>query len=149
MRKQKAGKKKKLGAITTLIGADAVIEGAVGFRGVLHLEGTIKGDIKSEDGTLIVGESARVDAEVSVDSAIIKGSLTGVVEAKTNIDVTGSACVTGEMYSPIISIDPGAVFNGNCGMRRAEAKTEKIPDSPEIQNAEGEIANDQQFSKNL
>lgn len=137
MRKRKAEKKRKIGAISTFIGADAVIEGTVGFQGVLHLEGTIRGEIRSEDGALIVGESAAVEAGIVVDSAIIKGAVNGTVEAKSSIDVTGSASVTGEMYAPVISIDPGAVFNGNCGMKKNRRSAEKAPDSPEIQKGDG------------
>ncbi len=137
MRKRKSEKKKKVGRISTFIGPDAVIEGMLRFQGVLHLEGTVTGDIKGEEGTLILGESAVVDAKVVVESAIIKGTLTGIVEAGTSIDVAGSARIAGEMYAPVISIDPGAVFNGNCGMKRARPSVEKVLDSPEIQNPQG------------
>lgn len=136
MKKRKAERKKKIGAISTFIGNDAVIEGAVGFQGTLHLEGALKGEIASEDGALIIGESAVVEARIVVDSAIIKGTLRGIIEARSSIDATGSANVTGEMYAPIISIDPGAVFNGNCGTSKKPSSAGKAPDSPEIQEGE-------------
>ena len=96
MIRRKSGKKKKVGAITTFIGADAVIEGIVEFDGVLHLEGAVKGDVNGR-GTLIIGESARVEAHIVVESAIIKGTVKGMVEAETSIDVTGSARITGDV----------------------------------------------------
>jgi cytoskeletal protein CcmA (bactofilin family) len=136
MRKRKTGKRKKVGAISTFIGADAVIEGNVSFQGVLHMEGAVTGNIRSREGTLIIGESATVNARILVESAIIKGKVEGTVEAETSIDVSSSARITGEMYAPVIAIDPGAVFNGNCGMKKTEAAAENTLDSPEIQKSE-------------
>lgn len=123
-------KQKKPSAVSTFIGPDASIEGLLVFTGVTHLEGAVKGEIKSPEGTLIIGDSALVEASVVVDGAIIKGVIKGVVEAGTRIDVTGSAQVTGELYAPVISIDPGAVFNGSCGMEKPQPCPEKVLDSP-------------------
>ena len=47
-------------------------EGVLTFEGVIRLDGKFTGEIRSE-GTLIVGETARLDAEIEVDTVVVSG----------------------------------------------------------------------------
>ncbi len=135
MKKKKTTPDRRLtGRVTTLLGPDAAIEGALFFEETLRLDGRVKGRIESAAGALIIGETAVVEAEIRAGRVMVMGRVTGVIEAGERIDVFASGRVDGRMYSPVIAIDPGASFNGGCGARRP----------PE---AEGEGA--QHFSKNL
>jgi len=110
-------RKKKKGVISTFLGPDASIEGNLEFQGTIRLDGKVRGRIFSENGTVIVGESAVIHADITVDSAIIMGTVDGTIEAKEKIEVYPPGRVHGDIYAPLISIDSGATFNGNCGMR--------------------------------
>ena len=109
-------KKKKQDAISTFVGPETDIRGTLSFEGTIRVDGKMKGKIESADGTLIVGETARIEAEISVDSGVIMGEVIGTVLAKSRIELYKPARVTGDIRAPVISIDAGVAFNGSCIM---------------------------------
>ena len=98
-------KKQNQDAISTFIGPEADIQGTLLFSGTIRVDGKMKGKIESTDGALIVGESARIEADISVDSGVIMGEVIGTVHAKSRIEVYKPARVTGDIQAPVISID--------------------------------------------
>lgn len=124
------GKKKKLGSISTFLGFGSSVEGTLDFQGTIRLDGNVKGKIISSNGTVIVGEKAVINAEIVVDGAVIMGEVNGTIDAKERIEVYPPGRVVGDIHAPVISIDPGAVFNGNCGMKSQTLSPKNLPDSP-------------------
>ena len=118
-------KEKKTDRISTFIGADASIDGAVEFKGTMRVDGQLKGKITSSGGTVVVGEKAAVDAELNVNVAIVMGEIKGKIEAKERIEVYPPGRLIGDIQSPVISIEPGGVFNGNCRMKAAAGSAGK------------------------
>ncbi len=110
-------KDKKTDRISTFIGADASIDGTIEFKGTIRVDGQVKGKIISSDGTVVVGEKAAVDAELHVNVAVIMGEVNGAIEAKERIEVYPPGRVGGDIQAPVISIEPGGIFNGSCVMK--------------------------------
>ena len=110
-------KEKKVDRISTFIGADASIDGTVEFKGTIRVDGQVKGKIVSDGGTVVVGEKASVDANVKVNVAVVMGEVQGSIEAKERIEVYPPGRVGGDIQSPVLSIEPGGMFNGNCVMK--------------------------------
>ena len=113
------GKKRgrKADSISTFLGSQASVDGTIEFQGTIRLDGNVKGKIKSDGGTVIVGEQAVVDAEVFVGTAIIMGELRGTIDAEERIEVYPPGRVVGDIQAPVISIEEGGLFNGNCAMK--------------------------------
>ena len=118
-------KEKGSDRISTFIGADASIDGNIEFKGTIRVDGAVKGKISSNSGTVVVGEKAVVNAEVYVNVAVIMGELNGTVDAKERIEVYPPGRVGGDIRAPVISIEPGGVFNGNCEMKAQADKGAK------------------------
>jgi cytoskeletal protein CcmA (bactofilin family) len=118
-------KKKKAESITTFLGEDASIEGMIDFKGTIRLDGKFKGKINSENGTVIIGEKAVINADINVDVAIIMGKVNGIVDAKDRIEVYPPGSVVGDIQAPVISIDAGVKFNGNCAMKATRKSVNK------------------------
>lgn len=110
------GKAKETDAITTFLGGDTVIEGTIKFDGTIRLDGRVSGRIDSQAGTVIIGEKAVIDADVSVGVAIVMGQVNGVISAENRIEVYPPARIEGDIQAPVISIDAGVQFNGSCTM---------------------------------
>jgi cytoskeletal protein CcmA (bactofilin family) len=110
-------KEKHTDRISTFIGADASIDGTIEFKGTIRVDGQVKGKIVSSGGTVIVGEKAAVDAEIHVNVAVVMGEVKGRIEAKERIEVYPPGRVGGDIQSPVISIEPGGIFNGSCAMK--------------------------------
>lgn len=121
------GKAKKAGDISTFIGPEASILGTIHFQNAIRLDGRVKGKIVGADGTLIVGKTAQIQGEISVDAAIIMGKVKGNISAKDRVEIYAPAQVTGDILAPIVSIEKGVRFNGKCGV-----KTNTVsPDGPD------------------
>ena len=118
-------KEKGSDRISTFIGADASIDGNIEFKGTIRVDGTVKGKISSNSGTVVVGEKAVVNAEVFVNVAVVMGELNGSIEAKERVEVYPPGRVGGDIHAPVISIEPGGVFNGNCVMQAQPTKSVK------------------------
>ncbi len=123
-------KKKKLGTISTFLGPESSIEGTIEFKGVVRLDGKMTGRIIGREGTVIVGEHAVIHADMIVAEAVIMGEVIGTIDAKDRIEVNAPGCVDGDIYAPVISIDSGAAFNGNCGMKARDIDVKRFEDSP-------------------
>jgi cytoskeletal protein CcmA (bactofilin family) len=123
-------KAKKENSISTFLGSDASIEGTVEFQGMIRLDGNVKGKIFSNRGTVIVGEKAVIDAEMNVDVAIVMGRVNGTIDARDRIEIYPPARVIGDIGAPVISIEAGVMFNGNCTMKPRIIQEKKASDAP-------------------
>lgn len=110
-------KDRKDDTVSTFLGQGAVFEGTLEFKGTVRLDGELKGKIVSAGGTVIIGDKAVVEAEICVDTVIVKGRVKGSIDAGKRFEAFPPARITGEIQSPVISIDPGVVFNGTCSMK--------------------------------
>ena len=103
--------------ISTLLGRDTTIEGSLSFEETVRVDGHIVGKLLSQEGTVIIGENAVLDAEIKVAVAIIRGTVNGHIEAKQRIEMFPPAKVNGDICAPVVAIDAGAIFNGHCQMK--------------------------------
>lgn len=110
-------KEKRADRISTFIGADACIDGTIEFKGTIRVDGQVKGNIVSKGGTVVIGEKAAVDAHLDVDVAVVMGQVNGTINAKERIEVYPPGRVGGDIQAPVVSIEPGGLFNGSCIMK--------------------------------
>lgn len=106
-------KKKAANTIGAFLGSDSEFEGRLTFQGTIRVDGSYKGNIKV-DGTVIVGPSGRVQAEINASNIIVRGEVIGDLNAETNIEVHTSGKVYGNLSAPTVTIHEGAVFQGQC-----------------------------------
>jgi cytoskeletal protein CcmA (bactofilin family) len=111
------GKTKEPEKINTLFGAGTSIDGTIEFSNTVRLDGNFKGKILGNKGTVIIGNTAVVNAEIIVDVAIIMGEVNGTIKAKEKIEVYPPGRVAGDIEAPVVLIESGVVFNGNCSMK--------------------------------
>ena len=112
----KSAKKGADAPIETLIGKNTHIVGDVTFAGGLHLEGSIKGNLHSKDGSggmLVIGEGARVEGEVRASNMIVNGTVDGDLFASERLELASHACIKGNVHYGLIEMAIGAEINGN------------------------------------
>ena len=117
-------KEKQAEALSTFLGTDTTIEGTIDFKNTIRLDGKVKGMVQSSGGTLIVGEGAVIQADVNVGSAIIKGEINGSIMASKQIEVYPPAKIIGDIEAPVVAIESGVTFNGNCRMSKGDSGSE-------------------------
>jgi len=97
---------------------------------MLRVDGALSGRVASSDGTLIVSTNGRVDANVEVAVAQIYGTVNGDIIASKRIEMGRVAKVTGNIQTPALVIENGAVFEGSCRMVQLKEAAEKGPSAP-------------------
>ena len=98
-------------ATRNVLSSDVEIKGIVKFTNDLVVDGKIDGEIFSE-GNLIVGENARIKAEVKTATVVVYGKVHGNLTATDRVELKASAEVVGDIKSKILSIEAGAIFIG-------------------------------------
>jgi cytoskeletal protein CcmA (bactofilin family) len=120
----------KEGTLSGFVGNGTTLTGEANFKGMLRVDGHLSGRVSSQDGTLIVSTGGQVDADVEVSIAQIYGTVVGNVTATKRIELGRVAKVTGDIQTPALVIENGAVFEGSCRMQQikdAQAKEEARP----------------------
>ena len=103
-----------------MLGPQAVLEGNLVFEGSLFMNGHAKGTIESRNGSIVVGEDAVIHADIFVRSATVNGEIKGTIRATERIELHPPARVFGDLNAPIVRIDAGVIFEGNCMIRPKE-----------------------------
>ena len=98
------------------------LQGELRFRDTFRIDGKVKGRIVSEN-TLIVGESASVDAEIDCGVVSIRGTVTGRVKGRERIELLAGSRVQASLASPRLVIEEGAFFQGDCDMNPSAKET--------------------------
>ena len=101
--------------ITGFFGQELSLSGKLVFQGAVRIDGKYEGEIEAK-GTLIVGADAVVHAEIKVDRAIIMGEVRGTIDAREKLEMEGQGRVFGDIKTPKLIINDGAMFEGNCIM---------------------------------
>ena len=106
--------------IIAFLGKGAEFKGVITYQGTVRIDGHVEGEIITE-GTVIVGDSAVINAEISAGTVISGGKISGNVTALEKIQLLPSAVLEGSLKAPVLIIEEGVRFNGSCQMSRPAA----------------------------
>ena len=119
----------KEGRLSGFVGYGTKLTGETHFQAMLRVDGHLTGTVASETGTLIIGSSGQVDADISVASALINGTVNGDIIATERLELGRTARVMGNVQTPRLTIEDGAIFEGGCSMIKAKEAIEKRKNS--------------------
>ncbi len=108
--------------IKAFLGPGSQFEGRMVFNEIVRLDGAFRGEIASND-ILIVGDTAEIQAEVTVGTLILSGRFKGNIKAVTRVELRAPAEVEGTIESPALSVEDGVLFNGTVTMKRSGGDT--------------------------
>jgi cytoskeletal protein CcmA (bactofilin family) len=103
------------GDFDTVLAPDVDFDGAIVFEKSALVRGTIRGTIRSQS-ILLIDEGAIVSAHVSGDKIVIRGDVTGNIDAREGLRITSKGRLRGNITSPKIIMDNDCIFNGLCTM---------------------------------
>ncbi|HEV2704578.1 MAG TPA: polymer-forming cytoskeletal protein [Pyrinomonadaceae bacterium] len=115
----------KEGTLSGFVGNGTTLTGEANFKGMLRVDGHLSGRVSSTDGTLIVSTNGQVDANVEVAVAQIFGTVNGDIIATKRIEMGRVAKVTGNIQTPALVIENGALFEGSCRMVQLKEAQDK------------------------
>jgi cytoskeletal protein CcmA (bactofilin family) len=117
----------KDGTLSGFVGSGSSITGEATFKSMLRIDGRFSGRISSPSGTLIVGSGGQVDANIEVSVCSIQGTVNGDIVATQRIELGRAAKLNGNIQTPSLMIEQGAVFEGSSKMIQQQAASEKTP----------------------
>jgi len=120
------GKKEQRSEMQAFLGKGTEFKGTLLFDGVVRLEGKMEGAIKSDDGHLIVGKDAELKVEIEVGSAQVAGVILGNIKVKEKLEILSTGRVIGNIITPLLAIEEGARFSGECKMEPEALETQNL-----------------------
>lgn len=108
--------------VATTLSEDTEFSGNLKFERALKIEGKFKGDLTS-NGTLIVGKTGQVEAEIKVGAIIVEGKIAGNITAAELVDLRSTAQVMGDVTAGKIKIEEGVVFVGRADIQPQSSRS--------------------------
>src|SRR3954464_6773380 len=108
------------GEVHTLLGKGSEFEGKLTFEGQVRIDGKFSGQIFTKD-ILVIGDGARVNAEINAGTVIVNGVVEGNIRATQVIELHQPGRVKGNLETPALAIDRGVIFEGSCKMENLKA----------------------------
>jgi cytoskeletal protein CcmA (bactofilin family) len=115
----------KEGTLSGFVGGGTVVTGEANFKAMMRIDGHLSGRVSSTSGTLIVGANGKVDANIEVAVAVIQGTINGDIIATQRLELGRAAKVHGNIQTPSLIIEQGAIFEGTCKMLQMNAAADK------------------------
>ena len=115
----------KEGTLSGFVGGGTVVTGEANFKAMMRVDGHLSGRVSSSSGTLIVGANGKVDANIEVAVAVIHGTINGDIIATQRLELGRAAKVNGNIQTPSLIIEQGAIFEGTCKMLQMSSAAEK------------------------
>lgn len=116
--------------VETIFSETTSFDGVLKFNTSIKIEGKFKGRIIST-GTLIVGENAKVRANIRAKSVIIAGEIRGNIEAFERLELLPTARLYGNIKTKKLKMADGVIFEGSCEMLSRPEGGEDFSGMPE------------------
>ena len=104
------------------------MNGTLEFERAVQIDGRFEGSVKSP-GKLILGRTARVEADISVGELEVQGTLRGKVKATGRLLIREGGTVEANIVAGKLAIETGAVFRGSCDMPEGSSTSRPGPSS--------------------
>lgn len=105
----------EFGEVHAYLGKGSRVSGKLNFDGTVRVDGQVEGEISAQD-TLIVGERAVVTAQISGNTVVIRGKVTGDINARKRVEIRAPGKLFGNIVTPSLVIQEGVIFEGHCSM---------------------------------
>jgi len=120
--------------ILSLLGEGVEMVGEISFTHGLRVDGVVRGKIRSE-ASLVIGPNGKVEAEVAIRRVSINGEFRGTIHASDRVEIHKEGKVFGEIFTPCLIIEAGALFDGKCNM--SEGKLSRADEGSLLKAVEG------------
>jgi len=106
-------------SLSSFFSEGTFMKGILKFNGTLRFDGKFEGEIITSD-TFIIGKKGIINANISTGSLFNSGEVNGDVSANYKIAIHSEGRLLGNIKTPILYIQEGAQFDGNCEMPRGK-----------------------------
>jgi cytoskeletal protein CcmA (bactofilin family) len=124
--------------LNALLGRGSEFDGKLTFEGTVRIDGKFTGTIVTGD-VLVVGEGAKISAEITCGTIIVHGEVNGNIRAKSAVELHHPAKVRGNVETPSLMVEKGVLFEGQSKMENLEKSfpAKSSPTAPPIAAVKG------------
>ena len=91
------------------------IKGTFNSDSNLRVDGKIEGSVDIT-GKLVLGVNGYIEGDIVCENAEVEGTFKGNIKVRSFLSLKSTAKILGDIYTQKISVEPGAIFTGNCVM---------------------------------
>lgn len=113
----------------SVLGANSVMEGILRSNANVRLDGTFTGTLEI-NGNILVGETARINADINARNISIAGAVRGNVNGK-KVQLLRTGRVWGDIRATALTTEEGAFIDGKITMISHEAANQP-PEEPSL-----------------
>ncbi len=99
--------------INSIVGEGSELKGEFKVNGVLRIDGTFSGEIKT-NGKVIIGKTGHVKTDIHAGIIVIGGVVEGNVYATEQVSLLATGKLLGDIITPSLVVEEGVIFEGNC-----------------------------------
>jgi len=103
---------------------NTIVKGEFQSGSNIRVDGVIIGSL-TVTGKLVLGVKGKIEGEVVCQSAEIEGEIKGNLTIETLLSLKSTCVINGDITSPKISQEAGAVHNGYTSMNVSKPNTDK------------------------
>jgi len=118
----------------SVIGSGMRIVGDVESTGVIKVEGTIEGTVRTA-GQVLLGRSGVIHGDINAGDAVLGGRVVGTVLARDRVEIQGTAAVEGDIHTRSIVVFEGGTINGAVHMGEGSASAVPPASQPAVRLA--------------
>jgi cytoskeletal protein CcmA (bactofilin family) len=85
-------------------------KGTINHSGPVHVVGNFSGNLAAE--SIFIDKAATVLANIAAEEVLCKGKIIGDIRATNKVRITKEAEVKGDIHSPSLNVEKGAIFEG-------------------------------------
>ena len=123
-------------AVKTVLSRGVALKGELSGREDILIDGGFEGSIRVTGAGVTIGANGRVTAEVEADEIVVEGRIDGSLRARQRLVIRRSAQVTGDIETPRLAIEDGAVLHGRVEMTQpGAARSSRAAEVPRAQKA--------------
>ena len=98
-----------------LISNGTEITGDMKSNGDIRIDGALTGNLNTK-GKVVIGPTGKVNGEVICKNSEVSGIVEGKITVGQLLNLKASSKIIGDIATSKLSIEPGAIFSGNCKM---------------------------------
>jgi cytoskeletal protein CcmA (bactofilin family) len=102
-------------AAINLISIGTDITGDVKSNGDIRIDGSLTGNLNTK-GKVVIGPTGKINGEVFCKNSEVSGIVEGKIAVNQLLILKASSKIFGDIATSKLSIEPGAIFSGNCKM---------------------------------
>lgn len=110
------------------LGPSLQVKGEIYGDEDLIIDGAVEGIVRLNERKLMIGPAANVKADITAGEVVVSGNLKGNIFARGRIEIRNDGSVTGDVTTPQVFIEDGALFKGSIEIERSSGKDAGLPE---------------------